>query len=424
MILLPSADDHPQPPNQQSFYIMEARNEGPRAVFPPMTKGLSLRRKLQKRVSKQQPDVASQRGSGVSIQAAANSEGVTIKNISAPQLQHPGSPVPSPGSNRIELARRNGFYYEPVSPPPRSDRRPAPPIVPELSHLVTSNPQPQPPPSPASAATSVPRTRRRAKTPIFSIGQLEALPRPGNNTTGRTSSVDLIARQYTDLLESRPDPTYADADSEPPSPRSGKFEERHGDRQKFEERHDDRQRLPIRRRHSSINLREETLHATPKHLFEPPSAAVSPTSDDGTLVSFDDDAVYFKPFSFGEDEPGSPRSPHPPPTDRRRPSADGGNVSLQICVDLLTRELASAFVERPSRPSLSTSALQVWVMIEAYEKLRDRLAESRHVEGLGAVELMFDVWLRALCAIHDSMTGCGKMCGVDAIAELGTEDLD
>lgn len=83
-----------------------------------------------------------------------------------------------------------------------------------------------------------------------------------------------------------------------------------------------------------------------------------------------------------------------------------GNPSLQIAVDLLTRELSSAARGIPLKPSSDTSALQVWVMIEAYEKLRDQVLERRMPrEQERSMLAMFDTWLESLQKIHDEMTG-------------------
>ncbi|KAK0743108.1 hypothetical protein B0T18DRAFT_292911, partial [Schizothecium vesticola] len=228
---------------------------------------------------------------------------------------------------------------------------------------------------------SAPKMRRRAKTPIFSIGQLENIPRPAN-ALGRTSSVELIAEQYRALIESQ-ESVLSDSHSEPPPSRNGDCapEPLSG--------------TVLRRQQSSDELDMASPFHAPTHQT---LAGTSPTSDDGTLVSFEEDRVYFKPVSFSP-EPRSPQ-PQPQPT----PSEDvlNSNLSLQICLDLLTRDLSSALASRPSRSSPGTSALQVWCMIEAYERLRDQFAPG---QAGGPVADMFDTWLRALYQIHDELTG-------------------
>ena len=240
--------------------------------------------------------------------------------------------------------------------------------------------------------------KRRAKTPIFSIGQLEDIPRPGNGLS-RTSSVDLIAEQYRAILESRRSSVYSDNHSEPSlSPRTPVHDEP----------------SPVQHRRGLGYFPEEIPIGAPTR--GPPNP--SPTSDDGTLVSFQDDTVYFKPFSFSPE-------PESPPPHMRRDSSPDDNVGLQICLDLLTRDLSSAIAGRPCRSSVGTSALQVLVMIEAYERLRDQMAELSHSnEEARSMEMMFDMWLRALYAIHDSMTRNQGVVRDGYGAELGTEELD
>ncbi|CAP66681.1 uncharacterized protein PODANS_4_8140 [Podospora anserina S mat+] len=255
-------------------------------------------------------------------------------------------------------------------------------IVPELSHLVISDSDAQKRMSMCSnsEAPASPRTamRRRAKTPIFSIGQLEGIPRP-SNALARASTVELIAEQYRALLESdntAREASHSESHSEPPPSRQER-------------------RLSIRRRQSSDHLRDESRAPRPVD-----AASGSPISDDGTLVSFEEETVYFKPVSFSP-EP----SPRPPPGSiANAPAPD--NLSLQICLDLLTRDLASALASRPSRTNSETSALQVWVMIEAYERLRDQFGSAGlGCEEYGALEGMLNFWLRALYSIHDNLTG-------------------
>jgi hypothetical protein len=78
---------------------------------------------------------------------------------------------------------------------------------------------------------------------------------------------------------------------------------------------------------------------------------------------------------------------------------------------LLTKELSSAVNGLPARPDTDTSALQIEVMIEAYEKLRNQVMETH--EGAvkdGPLKTMFDTWLKALHAVHDGMTGGDGQC--------------
>src|SRR5262249_15726801 len=132
--------------------------------------------------------------------------------------------------------------------------------------------------------------------------------------------------------------------------------------------------------------RQRSSDDLPKALFSSSTnpgknPSTSPTSDDGTLISFEEDTVYFKPVSFSP-EPRSPTHGYSSSlgsnaSNASNPFASPDNLSLQICLDLLTRELSSAISDRRQKPGNEISALQVWVMIEAFERLRDQVAEMR-----------------------------------------------
>lgn len=370
-----------------------------------------LRRKLQKTVTKQRNSGARRLGLGASNEALSDNKCDTASRRPPAQAQSclPSMPLPSPDLNDSkwsEFFRGGGclHYQHPASESSESLLTPLN-IIPEFSHLAMRDAKPhanqkQQPARPNSESQnpSSNTMRRRAKTPIFSIGQLDTIPRP-INALSKMSSVELIAEQYRALLESQGS-VYSDSHSEPPPSRQG-----------------DAGALSLRRQQSSDELHSATPIHAPTHTT---AVGGSPTSDDGTLVSFEEETVYFKPVSFSPE----PRSPQPQFIDRPFPSPPPtpDNLSLQICLDLLTRDLSSALASRPSRSSPETSALQVWVMIEAYERLRDQVAAVRLArEELRPLEIMFDMWLRALYTIHDSLTGNSES---DYEAELGTEELD
>ena len=305
------------------------------------------------------------------------------------------------------------------SPPQEGPEGPVQ-IIPELSHLIIRDTPPPTPPhwhpfsslsshSPVSKPSTWTAMRRRAKTPIFSIGQLEKIPRPGNALASeRRSSVELIAEQYRALLASR-NSISSDSHSEPPPSRQANDLVFEGVK-RIQSLEDARQRL-----RDSVSL---SPGRSPTYSI--------PVSDDGTLIDFEDETVYFKPVSYSS-EPTSPlfaRQGLAAPSQTPTPA----NLSLQICLDLLMRDLSSGLRNRSSQPPQSeTSALQVWVMIEAYERLRDELLDLRlDYSVLQPLEMMFDMWLRALYAIHDSLTRNDEemRSESDYGAELGTEELD
>lgn len=389
---------------------MEQRKESLLAALPSVTKGPKLRRKLQKSVSKHRSNIAWRFGSGAPTETPSSNKRDTADNKPATQAQNQGPPLPSPdlsdpklaeffrGDRCVHAHRTTSKSWEHLGIETH--------IVPELSHLVIANSRLPPASTLDTPTSSTPKMRRRAKTPIFSIGQLEDIARP-SNALARTSSVELIAEQYRALLDYRTS-VCTDSYSEPPP----SLQDDDGD-----DGHEEASGM--RRQRSSESLPDDAPICAPRHLAE--LVQLSPTSDDGTLVSFEEETVYFKPVSFSPEltspvleVPGN--LPHSPPDD---------NLSLQICLDLLTRDLSSALASRPSRSCAGTSALQVWVMIEAYERLRDQILES----GSGSeeerpLEMMFDMWLRALYTIHDSLNGNGATSESDYGAELGTEELD
>lgn len=317
-------------------------------------------------------------------------------------------------------------------------------IIPELSHLAISNAKQQNPdssssvsPDPTSPMTVMDnqtQRRRRAKTPIFSIGQLENIPRPGNALASNEKrlSAEVMAEQYRALIASR-NSILKETHSEPP-------QSRQGHRDDYDNPFDDE--MPHHDMNHPSSANTDLLPP------EVPLPNGSPTtSDDGTLVGFEEETVYFKPVSF------SPEPETPDLEQQQRhfqsplPGQIPGNLSLQICLDLLTRDLSSGLkgAGLSVNSGNNTSALQVWVMIEAYERLRDQLfAEASSgrlgnlgvgLDEVGGVGLMIDMWLRALYSIHDGLMGGrghGKvvwdgenmMRDNELGMELGMEDLD
>ena len=279
------------------------------------------------------------------------------------------------------------------------------PLVPELAHLALGDSQPEPlskqstetlssddVSSPATPTSSSSLMRRYAKTPVRTIGQLECLgklaaPVPPE---GRLSEAECLAESYRALLESR---CSAWEDRRPP-------------------RHP--QPIAIPPYNPGPRSHARGAHHPPEPMIadvtQPPMEIGSPINSGGAFGGFGDDAIYFKPRSCSSEVPQSPpplpvRMPRPP---REQPASSvvSGSPSLQIACDLLTKELSSAVSGSAVRPSSETSALQVWVMIEAYEKLRDQVQERRLPrDQQQATKAMLDTWLKALYTVHNQMTG-------------------
>lgn len=387
------------------------RSRGPALVLPlPQAKAdpPKLRRKLQKNVGKYKSQQAKRPGSGASneIPAETKCEPIVVNRL-IPQAQ-PSLPLPPDLSDSkwLEYIRKSGFICSLDSSAQSNESLNIPvSIIPEFSHLAVSDAEPRgsfdslkpPPDSPASSTSTM--MRRRAKTPVLRIGQLEGVA-PGQTPSipANKSEVELIAEQYRALLRSR-NSMFFDSHSEPPPSRQ-------------EERNE-----PENRANSSEELR--TTHHLEVPVPDLPNG--SPTSDDGTLVAFEEETVYFKPVSFSP-EPLSPVQIPEHPVLSPPPASD--NLSLQICLDLLSRELSSAICDRPFRSPSDVPALQIWVMIEAYERLRDQVTNMRlRPDELQPLEAMFDMWLRALYNVHDRLTEGRRSSDSDYDA-LDSEDLD
>lgn len=62
-------------------------------------------------------------------------------------------------------------------------------------------------------------------------------------------------------------------------------------------------------------------------------------------------------------------------------------------------------LDNSHKTGTDVSSLQVWVMIEAYERLRDQVLEAkRQTDEAQNLETVFDTWLKALYTLHDQMT--------------------
>ncbi|KAK3333790.1 hypothetical protein B0T19DRAFT_136936 [Cercophora scortea] len=382
------------------------------------------RRKLQKSITKQKNFISRRLGLDTSNEFPVdtkldtsthkNTTTTTTTTTTTPRLVVPPPVAPDLSDPKwSEYIRDSGSLYALGDSSSAKKQQPEiESIIPELSHLALHDPTPTPT-TPRSATppstTTTNMRRRRAKTPIFSIYQLdsEEIPRPGNALASaeKRLSAEVIAEQYRALLESRNSmarETYSSSSDD---------EEVHLNRRL--------QHTPDSTTHS---LRSPTSPSYPSS-----DNNTSPKSEASTLVAFDEETVYFKPISFSP-EPISPlfdrrhflnlspsRSPTPP-----IPSA---NLGLQICLDLLTRDLSSSL-----RRSSETSALQVWAMIEAYERLRDQLQDQDTTrlsrEEVKALEGVFGMWIKALYAVHASLVG-GDGAGVSGSeSDYGGEDLN
>ncbi|KAI1101747.1 hypothetical protein F4804DRAFT_314976 [Jackrogersella minutella] len=370
----------------------------PVAVKPEGT-GKKLRRKLQKIGTQQRWYRSSDHNDAkkaVTTTTAnnTNTKKVTISNPIPKVVPETPKAVPDPDDGRwLEQLRKSGYLCrtQPLVPPNHKPHRHSMQVIPEFAHLTVneakSGRQLDKRASCITPSSTASISRRYAKTPVHHIGQLENHSKRNDEIAARRkSSIEKIADSYRALLES----SCAILDDDTHEPTS-----------------------PLRLEgpyHTGANNygTQDSIHEIPDA-----SSAMGSHSDDGTLVAFEEDPVAFnhKPASFSP-EPPSPRSlhqqrpravPNPPP---RR--ASPGSHSLQICLDLLGRELSSAASGSSLRPSGETSALQMWVMIEAYERLRDKIYDMRlDRDQERSLNSMLDMWIKALYSVYDEMTGNG-----------------
>jgi hypothetical protein len=215
--------------------------------------------------------------------------------------------------------------------------------------------------------------RTRAKTPVYSIGQLESARHHPFDAT------QLLAEHYRALLPARMPTPFVEP--EPPKIHRKTLRK-------------------IKRQQSLRNLMKQHSRS-------------SSISDSETLV--------------GSDSPTSPLSPSHPLFDLKQEHALENNhvtakadddltssfendMALKICMDLLTSELATAFSrQHPLEKEDRSSGLQVLLMIEAYETvqqhLRQRMYKS-HVMGekddhVQDVERILEYWLKVLYSVYD-----------------------
>ena len=303
----------------------------------------------------------------------------------------------------------------PPPPPitrPRGESAPAPPIHsssllpahqhrPSLDSLSSTA-------SPTSSNSTDSTMRRQAKTPIFRIGHIgkksskagAMTRRQAADAAGKTRSIDLIADSYNAILESRD---------------ALEYEALFGDMSPQDDYSSDQ------RPETMILATEEPqrIHYPPqsRSLQRPSRPQRLPTNDNGELIGFEEDAIYFKPVSFSP-EPSPPsrrqqfdrRSPSPP----RMFTESERRVSKEKCEEMLEDEICKTVTESSLGTTPENSALQLGIMIKTYEKLRDQVAKKEgHSSETRVVKSAFDSWLTALTSVHEKM-----------INEAGGRDLE
>ncbi|KAI1309241.1 hypothetical protein F5Y03DRAFT_393070 [Xylaria venustula] len=372
---------------------------------PSMVKpeGKKLKRKLQKigAQSQQRPHSVNFGDNMPSpeYKSHRNSLSFNLFGGSKPSVpQRPALPPPthSEDGKWLEDFRKNGYLYRDRRRSRQLDNektqeRPASMVVPELAHLAVPNESLAPPQEKTAGppvTNNLPHARRRyAKTPVSHIGQLETHPLlRTQGTSQEVPTIESIAESYRALLESR-----------------ASFRSEKGAIEHF----------PTADKHEqSFTPHDLSLVPPPlEPVTELPEPSLSrsrgsPRSDDGTLV--EEASIDFKNarLSSVPSTPSWTSYETASPGLERKPIIPSGNSDLQTCLDLLTKELSSVIGRSPGHPSTDTTALQIWIMIEAYENLRDQVLRTHERDAeYGPLKAMFDTWLKALHSIHNGMTG-------------------
>ncbi|KAK7703691.1 hypothetical protein SLS64_009004 [Diaporthe eres] len=390
--------------------------------------------------------IAAATNNNVSPRASSDS-GKASGHSHSPRSPRRGSIPPSPDLSSqkwLEYIRKSGYLCPMESSPHLQHTRSRSlthhansNIVPELAHLAIDIPAKSPrrsletqrtTASPKSASSSL---RRYAKTPVLRVGQLEA-------NVATAPGAEPIAEQYRALLKSR---SHDDlqwgsagdgADVNDADTRQTSIEAIRGATRRRSPL------LPAPSPSSTLGAGELEAQAEPDTGPEPRG---SPTSD-GTLVAFEEDTIFFKPVSFWP-EPLSPiregggggggqDGDHDNDNSRNaglgrseRPLPQPGVLSLQIATNLLSRELSCAVSNEAMRAPTDVRQLQTWVMIEAYEALRDQVLQTGlpadETEALGGA---FDMWLRALYRVHDGFARETSGPSDSDVEAMQAEDLD
>lgn len=218
--------------------------------------------------------------------------------------------------------------------------------------------------------------RTRPKTPCFWIGQLD---RKFESDTESFDPTAILADEYQDELPPR---------NFTPFPDSGRLRTR-----------------KLRRSKGQASLRElVTCHRFSMISMDSDSSTSSSNSDSETLVGTpsthqpsptSDRFSFCKPEVSEVSEVSEVENITPP----KSPTKDE-NIGFQICLDLLTNELATAlYKQHPAEGLEKASGLQILLMIEAYEAVQQQIRQDPHVSVHAAH--MMDNWLMALYKLYD-----------------------
>ncbi|KAF7959227.1 hypothetical protein EAE96_002742 [Botrytis aclada] len=223
-----------------------------------------------------------------------------------------------------------------------------------------------------STTSKMETLRKRAKTPVFFIGQLEKKAMEHNSS-------EWFANQYQKTLPRRRISSSWNLDLPV---------------------------IPVKRKLRKIKSQESL-----RDLCRRNAASPSEASDCETLVGSDGRASPHSSI-FKEDEKNNSfgvenvTSPTCEPLDKT--SLSNQDVSLQICLNLLTSKLSTSLQQdhHTTEQGSKSSSLEILLMIEAYESIRKGLrAGSRDLHVTSAAETALDQWIQALYTIYEDCHG-------------------
>lgn len=218
---------------------------------------------------------------------------------------------------------------------------------------------------------------RRAKTPVYFIGQLESKPQKSKGP----DLASALAEQYCALLPERNWTPFPDGRVAEINPKKR-----------------------LRKIKPQDNLRSFVSHCSkPSFCSDSETLVGSDTTsengarseDEKPVVSRDDNPLKEPPREFGKGLSDGGEDA----TDEK--SAHAG-VGHQICLDLLTNELAEAISCRQPRDN-DHVASQLWIrlMIEAYESAQRYLQQECSENFPRSVRGVLDRWLDALRSVYE-----------------------
>lgn len=230
--------------------------------------------------------------------------------------------------------------------------------------------------------------RTRAKTPVFSVGQLERSSMIRHfDTPNEQDQAQTFAEIYQAVLPLRIETPCLEIRERQPSDRTPK---------------------KLRKIKCQTSLRDLSEEQATNPPYSPPSSRPFSESDLETLLG--SESPRSSTFTKYDD---LHRSPFGESTPLSTTSSDN-DVSLKMCIELLTNELASVlFQHHPSDTAGRASGLQILLMIESYEtvqahvrrQLSDIHVTDERMQHLEDVEGMLGHWLRVLYELYDRSVG-------------------